>query len=69
MERLEIIIPDGQKLSIRNFVEWEYNSGKADFQPDEHYPLWGTVPIHAVDMNSRKAVAHSCELGKMKTVR
>lgn len=45
MEQLEIIIPGGQKLSVRNFVEWEYNGGKADFQPDEHYPLWGTVPI------------------------
>lgn len=45
MEQLEIIIPGGQKLSVRDFVEWEYNGGKADFQPDEHYPLWGTVPI------------------------
>ena len=45
MEQLEIIIPGGQKLSVRDFIEWEYNGGKADFQPDEHYPLWGTVPI------------------------
>lgn len=41
MEQLEIIIPGGQKLSVRDFIEWEYNGGKADFQPDEHYPLWG----------------------------
>lgn len=39
MEQLEIIIPGGQKLSVRDFIEWEYNGGKADFQPDEHYPL------------------------------
>lgn len=45
MENVKIITPYGDILSIRAFIEWEYNCGKTNFQPGERYPLWVTVPI------------------------
>ena len=45
MENVKIITPYGEVISIRAFIEWEYNCGKTDFQPNERYPLWVTVPV------------------------
>ncbi len=45
MENVKIITPYGEVISIRTFIEWEYNCGKTDFQPNERYPLWVTVPV------------------------
>lgn len=38
---------DGFLLTVREFVEWEYNGGKGDFQPDTTFRTWNSLPVDA----------------------
>lgn len=42
-----IINNDGDLLTIREFIEWEYNGGKGDFQPDTTTRTWNNLPVDA----------------------
>ena len=39
-----IINDDGDLLTIREFIEWEYNGGKGDFQPNTTTRTWNNLP-------------------------
>ena len=45
LSQIRIIAPYGDNFSVREFVEWEYNGGKEDFEPDMHCKSWNTLPI------------------------
>lgn len=34
-------------LTIREFIEWEYNGGKGDFQPNTTTRTWNNLPVDA----------------------
>lgn len=34
-------------LTIREFIEWEYNGGKGDFQPHTTTRTWNNLPVDA----------------------
>lgn len=36
---------DGFLLTVREFVEWEYNGGRGDFQPDTTFRTWNSLPV------------------------
>lgn len=38
---------DGFLLTVREFVEWEYNGGRVDFQPDATFRTWNSLPVDA----------------------
>lgn len=38
---------DGFLLTVREFVEWEYNGGRGDFQPDTTFRTWNSLPVDA----------------------
>ncbi len=38
---------DGFLLTVREFVEWEYNGGRGDFQPDTMFRTWNSLPVDA----------------------
>lgn len=38
---------DGFLLTVREFVEWEYNGGRGDFQPDATFRTWNSLPVDA----------------------
>lgn len=40
-----IINNDGDLLTIREFIEWEYNGGKGDFQPHTTTRTWNNLPV------------------------
>ena len=42
-----IINDDGDLLTVREFVEWEYNGGRGDFQPDTTFRTWNSLPVDA----------------------
>lgn len=42
-----IINDDGDLLTIREFIEWEYNGGKGDFQPHTTTRTWNNLPVDA----------------------
>lgn len=42
-----IINNDGDLLTIREFIEWEYNGGKGDFQPNTTTRTWNNLPVDA----------------------
>ena len=42
-----VINSDGDFLTIREFVEWEYNGGKGDFQPYATSHSWNDLPVDA----------------------
>ena len=42
-----IINDDGDLLTIRKFIEWEYNGGKGDFQPHTTTRTWNNLPVDA----------------------
>lgn len=47
MGKMRIVLPDGYKLRIREFVEWEYNSGKENYErhTDAGASSWDSLPI------------------------
>ena len=42
-----ILNNDGFLLTVREFVEWEYNGGRGDFQPDATFRTWSNLPVDA----------------------
>lgn len=42
-----ILNNDGFLLTVREFVEWEYNGGRGDFQPDATFHTWNNLPVDA----------------------
>ena len=42
-----ILNNDGFLLTVREFVEWEYNGGRGDFQPDATFYTWNNLPVDA----------------------
>lgn len=36
---------DGFLLTVREFVEWEYNGGRGNFQPDTTFRTWNSLPV------------------------